>query len=358
MLAVACGLWLGSCRLLLLFLLPVAYCLLPALLPVLPIAVQLPIKVHDTAAAIVPIIQLTPYPATVAGLALRAQCVTMHMNLAASLHIGASRHITPSGPSAFEAPLIINNVANAPLVVIQRSVVPAAVTGLATRAQRVAIHADIAAALCIGSTRWIATVPVTIPIIVPASGPVTPAPQLSIGIADAIATPVEVAERSINPLPIHVLAARPQSVIAHTHVLARLEISPVWRSIVLATRKLPIDVGDVSNAAVHIVKLRPDPLISGGFTLGAQTVAAQFDVPARLLVAAWRNVCRCSGKNHGPHKKSQHYGMPHVLTSAPSLNSGRRVCTAFLLRSAQVIKPKALSHRTGTRRTCLRSDVV
>src|SRR5262249_26785011 len=116
-------------------LLPIACCL-PCCLK-LPIAVQLPVKVHDTVAAIVPIIELTPHPAAVAGLALRAQCVTMHVNLAASLNIGASRHSTPSGPPTFQAPFIINNIADAPLVVIQRSVVPAAVTGLATRAQKV-----------------------------------------------------------------------------------------------------------------------------------------------------------------------------------------------------------------------------
>lgn len=113
----------------------------------LPVAVQLTVKVDDAAAATVPIVELRPGPMSILGFTLRAQEVPIHINLAACLRISPLRDGTATSASAAELAFVVHNVSDALIVAVQRGIQPAAITGLAVGTQVVALNVDISAGL-------------------------------------------------------------------------------------------------------------------------------------------------------------------------------------------------------------------
>ena len=221
---------------------------------------QLPIQVDDASAAIIPVIQLRPHPASVPCLALRAQVVSAHINLAASLGISAGGNCTAAAARTLELAFIIHDVANAAIGIFQSGIEPASIAGFAAGAQPVALDLNIAASLAIGTARTTATlVTVTVAVAIMISVPsasiiVRAAPELAIKIPDAAAALAEVVERGIDPLAASGLATRPQRVVTHAYVAAALQIGALRRGSILVARELSFNVRDVAHAAISIIQ--------------------------------------------------------------------------------------------------------
>lgn len=311
---------------------------------------QLSVQVDDASAAIIPVIQLRPHPASVPCLALRAQIVSTHIDLPAGLGISAGGNCTASAPRTLEPAFIIHNVANAAIGVFQSGIEPASIAGFAAGAQPVALDLNITASLAIGTARAAATpvtvtvaiaITVAIAVSVPSAAIIIAAPELAIKISDAAIALAEVVERGINPLAASGLATRPQRVVTHAHVAAGLQIGALRRGRVLVARKLSFNVRDVAHAAVSTVKGRIDPAALAGLALGLQPVVVVYlDIAAGGLIAARRNVLGGAGKSHGKSEDSQHKGMAHRYVLLIYESIGPNVPGLSMLRVSLPSLPK------------------
>jgi hypothetical protein len=99
-------------------------------------------------------------PAAIAFLAISNQAVAVHINIPASLSIGAGRNtalrattiptiiaIATVALRTKKAPVVIDNLIGAEVNVVQRRSTPPAIPFLALRYQSIAVHIDVAAGL-------------------------------------------------------------------------------------------------------------------------------------------------------------------------------------------------------------------
>ena len=115
----------------------------------LSVAAQLPIHIFNTTAAIVPVIQLAPNPAAITVLALGAKHVPANVDVAAALGKRSCGHNPSASPRAFQAAIVIDDLAHAAVIAIECAGDPVAICGFADGRQVVATGANFAATLCI-----------------------------------------------------------------------------------------------------------------------------------------------------------------------------------------------------------------
>jgi hypothetical protein len=113
----------------------------------LPAALQTAINVKDTAAAVVPVIELCPDPASVAVFAAGTKGIAADIDVPASFHIGAAGHDPASRPGALEISIVIDDVADATAVIVESSLAPSAADVFTPGKDLVATYAYVPAGL-------------------------------------------------------------------------------------------------------------------------------------------------------------------------------------------------------------------
>ena len=264
-------------------------------------AAKLAIVVDDVAVALVVIIQFAIVPTAVAGLAARMQIVAAGPDLFAGLHVRAVRAVdgqvsaraaVSSGGDAFQVAVIIDDLALTFSIVIQFRVVPIAICCLAACLQIIAVALDVLAGPRVSISSYACGISALVSawIAIACAGD---ALQVAVIVQDVAAAFVVVVELGIMPAPITSLAARMQIVASHVDVLARLCIRSAWAVACLrsaaaiagrsATQHAVI-VRDVTAAALHIWKLRVDPVAAAVLAIRGKDISIHSNVVARLLV--------------------------------------------------------------------------
>src|ERR1051326_7493552 len=250
-----------------------------------------------------------PLPASV--LAHRAQVVTANINVAARLRVAAHRNNSSAPPGTLEPAIIVNNVANALVKAVERSLDPVSPHGLADSAKGISMRPDITAGLGIRYARTIPAIPISNTIVVAVSIAVPVSAAVAIPVMIVVATVVHAAELaidvfnraaatgegfqgSVHPSAIAVLAAGAQKVIAYANVAAGLAVSAGRHYAVFVANQVAIIVGNIAPAAVGGIQKCIMKVSASVLATRAEVVAPQAYVFAGLLIRPRRIVIHCS----------------------------------------------------------------
>lgn len=262
---------------------------------------QVAIIVDDVAVALVVVIQFRVVPTAVAGLATRMEIVAAGMDLFAGLNVRTVRAVdrqvsaraaVSCSSDATQITVIVDDLALTFSVVIQFCVVPIAICCLTARLQIIAVALDVLAGprVSISSYGCGISALVSAWIAIACAGD---ALQVAVIVQDVAMAFVVVIELGFMPAAIASLAASMQIVAAHMNVPARLRI----RSARAVSRLISagnvtgrsamehsVIVRDVTAAALHIRKLRVDPVAAAVLAICGKNISIYSNVVAGLLV--------------------------------------------------------------------------
>jgi hypothetical protein len=262
---------------------------------------QVAVIVDDIAVALVVIIQFRVVPTAVAGLATRMQIIAAGMDFFAGLNVRTVRAVDRqvsaraairSGGDAAEVAIIVDDLALTFSIVIQFRVVPIAICCLTARFQIIAVALDVLAGprVSISSYGCGISALVSTWIAIACAGD---ALQVAVIVQDVAVAFVVVIQLGFVPAAIASLAARVQIVASYMDILARLRIRsaravPRLISAGAVTGRSATEhsviVRDVAAAALHIRKLRVDPVATAVLAICGKNVSIHSNVVARLLV--------------------------------------------------------------------------
>lgn len=171
-----------------------------SLYSVLTIAAETAVIILDAATAVVPVTQFTPYPLPASVLAHGAQVVAADINVAACLRVAAHRNKASAPPRTLKPAIVVNNLANALVKAVERSLHPVPPRGLADGAKEISMRLDITAGLGIRSARTIAAVAISISIaiVVPLSISIPVSVAIAVPVTIMVATAVHTAELAVD----------------------------------------------------------------------------------------------------------------------------------------------------------------
>jgi len=237
---------------------------------------------------------LCPDPASVAVLAASAESIAAHVDVPASLHVGAAGHDPASRPGALEISIVIHNFPNTTAIVIESSLPPSATEVFTPGINLVAAYTYVPARLGVRPTWPLAS---TIRLYVPAPVPVvssSAATEPSVIIYDAAVTIVESLQVGCDPAATEVLTHSAESVIVPPYVSTGFYVRTARQRSSFIADQTSVVVGDIAPAPVRSIEIRVTPSAVLVFANGTQIVAAHPDVPAGLAVGPGRSFHRSS----------------------------------------------------------------
>lgn len=180
------------------------------------------VVVDNAASAIVPIIELRPVPMSITGLAACAEHVAPNINVAAALDVGTARYLASAPSRTLQLAAVVDDFAIAVVEMVERTPAPIAVAGVAFSLKPVATNTDVAAGLLVRSSRRAVPVPVSVTISISITAAV--APELPVDVADPVPALVVVIKITIGPIATPRLAAGAKRISLDTDVSARLRV--------------------------------------------------------------------------------------------------------------------------------------
>lgn len=158
---------------------------------------------------------------SITGLAACAEHVAPNINVAAALDVGTARYLASAPSRTLQLAAVVDDFAIAVVEMVERTPAPIAVAGVAFSLKPVATNTDVAAGLLVRSSRR--AVPVTVAIAVPI--PAAPiAPELPVDVADPVPALVVAIKITIGPIATPRLAAGAKRISLDTDVPARLRV--------------------------------------------------------------------------------------------------------------------------------------
>src|SRR5712672_2421515 len=166
---------------------------------------------------------------------------------------------------------------------------------------------DFTARLRIGSARRIPAVaiPISVSVVIAIAIVVFVPVMITIATVHAAKLPIDIfnrgataregLQRSVTPVSISILAARPQDTVANPHIFASLGVTAGWQRAVLFANQASVAVGDIAPAAVRAIQ--HSIMVATAIVLAAraQVIAAHINVFATLLVGSPGIVIHCHG---------------------------------------------------------------